>query len=186
MKTMTLSAILLATSLGLARGAAAADSDLWLHVKVHEKEGGARVSINLPVEAVQRMAGALPSDAHRVRIHDGDMSAADLRKMWDAVKNSPDADFVTVEKQDEHVRVAKRGGYLVIRADEHGDKRSRVDVKVPGRVIEALLSGTGDELNLGAAFEALARQGEGELVTVDGDGDTVRIWVDRASSTDAR
>ena len=187
MRTLTLCTILVAASLGLARGAAA-DSDLWLHVKVHEKEGGARVSINLPVTAVEKMAAALPADAQNVRI-DGDhqVKAADLRKMWHAVKDSPDAEFVTVEKADEHVRVAKRGNYLVVRAVDRGDRNSQVDVKIPATVIEALLSGTGDQLNLQAAFQALARHGSGELVTVDDGGDSVRIWVDRASSsTDAR
>ena len=186
MKTLTLCTILVAASLGLARGAAA-DSDLWLHVKVHEKEGGARVSINLPVTAVEKMAAALPADAQNVRIDGDQVKAADLRKMWEAVKDSPDAEFVTVEKDDEHVRVAKRGNYLVVRAVERGDRDSQVDVKIPATVIEALLSGTGDQLNLQAALQALARHGSGELVTVDGGGDSVRIWVDRASSsTDAR
>jgi hypothetical protein len=179
-----LSAILVTAMLGLARQAAAAGSDLWLHIKVHEKEGGARVSVNLPVSAVGKMAGALPSDAHHIRIKgEGDMDAADLRRMWEAVRDSPDAEFVTVEERDDHVRVAKRGNYLVIRADERGARRSQVDVKVPTAVIEALLSGPRDELNLSAALEALARHGEGELVTVDDGGDTVRIWVDRAAES---
>lgn len=185
MRTTTLCTILVAAFLALARGAAA-DTDLWLHVKVDEKAGGARINVNLPVSAVEKMAAALPADAGNVRIEGDDMSAADLRKMWDAVKHSPDADFVTVEEADEHVRVAKRGNYLVVRAVERGDKSSRVDVKIPTAVVEALLSGTGDRLNLQAALQALARHGRGELVTVDDDGDSVRIWVDQHSSADAR
>jgi hypothetical protein len=177
-----LSAILATAALGLARQAAA-DSDLWLHIHVHEKAGGARVAINLPVQAVQSAAAALPADAHHVRIHDGDMNAADLRRIWDAVKDKPDADFITVEETDGKVRVAKRNGYLLVRADEHGDRRSQVDVKLPAAVVEALLSGRGDELNLSAAMDALARQGAGELVAVDDGGDTVRIWVDRAAES---
>jgi hypothetical protein len=182
---MTLCTILAAAFLALARGAAA-DTDLWLHVKVDEKAGGARVSINLPVSAVEKMAAALPKDASNVRIDGDRMTAADLRKMWDAVKDSPDADFITVEEADEHVRVAKRGNYFVVRAVERGDKSSRVDVKIPAPVVEALLSGEGDRLNLQAALQALARHGHGELVTVDDGGDSVRIWVDDRSSMDAR
>lgn len=181
-RTTILSAILMAATLGLARQAAAG-SDLWLHIKVNEKEGGARVSVNLPVSAVGKMAGALPSDAHHIRLEGDDMDAADLRRMWEAVKDSPDAEFVTVEERDDHVRVAKRGNYLVIRADQGGERSSRVDVKVPAAVVEALLSGPRNQLNLSAALEALARHGEGELVTVDDGGDTVRIWVDRAAES---
>ena len=45
----------------------------------------------------------------------------------------------------------------------------------------ALLSGSGDQLNVDAALDELARFGEGELLTVTGDDQTVRIWVDHAS-----
>ena len=45
----------------------------------------------------------------------------------------------------------------------------------------ALLSGSGDELNVQAALEELARSGEGDLLTVTGDDETVRIWVDRSA-----
>ena len=56
-------------------------------------------------------------------------------------------------------------------------------MKIPLEVVSALLSGKGDEMNVGAAVQALARRGEGELVTVTGDDETVRIWVDSASET---
>jgi hypothetical protein len=48
-------------------------------------------------------------------------------------------------------------------------------------VVSALLSGNGDEINLEAAFEALARHGQGELLTVRSDDETVRIWIDQQS-----
>jgi len=50
-------------------------------------------------------------------------------------------------------------------------------------VIEALLSRNDDQLDVGAAIQALVRQGEGELVTVNDDHDTVRIWVDAAAES---
>ncbi len=54
-----------------------------------------------------------------------------------------------------------------------------VDVKVPQAVVEALLSGEGDEIDLAAAIRALAARGEGELVTVDNKDAKVRVWVDQ-------
>jgi hypothetical protein len=47
--------------------------------------------------------------------------------------------------------------------------------------VSALFSSDGDELNFGAALEALSRRGEGELLTVNGNDETVRIWVDSHS-----
>jgi hypothetical protein len=59
-------------------------------------------------------------------------------------------------------------------------------MKIPGAVVDALLSSPGEQLNLGAALKALARHGEGEIVTVTGDGETVRIWIDDNSDSPAR
>ncbi len=62
---------------------------------------------------------------------------------------------------------------------DEGDGGENVEVRVPARVVDALLSGEGDELNLIAAMEALVDEGEGNLVTVTGDDENVRVWVDR-------
>ena len=51
-------------------------------------------------------------------------------------------------------------------------------------MLDALLSGEGDELNIEAAIRALVEQGEGELVTVSGDDETVRVWVDNIAEAD--
>jgi hypothetical protein len=91
--------------------------------------------------------------------------------------DGPDMTFVTVEDRGENVRVWKQGGYLMVEVREHGDE-STVDVRIPGSVVDALLSGEGDELDVAAALTALAAHGEGELVTVNDSRDRVRIWVD--------
>jgi hypothetical protein len=137
---------------------------------------------------VAKTASLIPSDARnsgRIRINDEDMDAAELRQIWDEVRNRPDATYVTIDDRDSRVRVAKRGNYLHIVArdrDGHGSGEN-VEMKIPIEVVSALLSGRGDELNVGAAIQALARRGEGELVTVTGDDETVRIWIDSTSET---
>ncbi|HEY4592446.1 MAG TPA: hypothetical protein VIJ61_08570, partial [Thermoanaerobaculia bacterium] len=68
-----------------------------------------------------------------------------------------------------------------MRAVERNGKREEVQARVPLPVVSALLSGNGDEINLEAAFEALARHGQGELLTVRSDDETVRIWIDQQS-----
>jgi hypothetical protein len=45
----------------------------------------------------------------------------------------------------------------------------------------ALLSGSGDRLNISAALKELARHGRGELLTVTGRQEKVRIWIDDES-----
>jgi len=61
---------------------------------------------------------------------------------------------------------------------------SRVDVKVPMKVVDALFSAGKDEMDLGAALRALASFGDTELVTVKADDATVRVWLDSKNVTD--
>lgn len=162
-----------------ATGAAFAD-DLWLHVAVDEGPEGARVRVNLPLSMAETAVGMIPAEElhhGRVQFDDSEITVAELRQLWSELQKSPDATFVEVEDHDERVLVSKSGGYLLVRAAEGGEGQ-QVDVKVPAAVVDALLSGEGEELNLIAAVQALAAHGAGELVTVDDDETRVRIWVD--------
>lgn len=162
-------------------------ADLWLHVKVHDAREDSHVSVNLPLSMVEKSTALIPNDARHsghLRLADKDMDVAELRRLWDEVKNRPDATYVTVDEKDSKVRVAKRGDYLQILAHDRKDsKQEDVEVKIPLEVVSALLSGQGNEMNVGAAVQALARRGQGELVTVNGDHETVRIWVDAAAES---
>lgn len=176
---------------GMTASAALAGSrstdDLWLHVKVHDSNEDSRVTINLPLSIVEKAGPMIPREARtsgRIRFGgDEDFTIVELREMWQEVQRKPDATFVTVDDRDSKVRIAKRGDTLHVFAVDKGKGRGNeeVEIKVPVAVINALLSGSGEELNIGAAIQALARQGAGELVTVTGDDETVRIWVDDIS-----
>jgi hypothetical protein len=166
-------------------GSRSAD-DLWLHVKVHDSNEDSRVTINLPLSVVEKAGPMIPRQARtsgRIRFEDEDFTIVELREMWREVQRKPDATFVTVDDRDSKVRIAKRGDTLHVFAVDKGKGKGNeeVEIKIPVAVINALLSGSGEELNIGAAIQALARQGAGELVTVTGDDETVRIWVDDIS-----
>jgi len=184
---MKLKTTLLTAGLALALAGTAAASDLWLHMNVNEGKGG-QVNLNFPLSTAIGMAGRVADDDHhgKVRVGSKDMDARELRRFWQAVKDSPDAEFVTVDGPDGKVRIAKSGGYLLIRANDTKSHGSRVDIKVPTAVIEALLSGGGDDLDLKAGLEALARQGVGDLMTIDDDHDSVRMWVDHSPESTRR
>lgn len=174
---------LLALMLG-AVGAARAGSDLWLHVRVEEGDGGARVAVNLPLEMIER---ALPLvdrheriGRHAVHFDGRHLTWTELRELWAEVRSSPDMTFVTVEEDDESVRVWKEQGYLHVEVRERGwrDRDETVDVRMPLPFVDALLSGPEDEIDLQAAVLALAEHGDTELVTVRDEDDYVRVWVD--------
>ena len=160
----------------------AAAADLWFHVKVDGGRDGEQTEINLPLSMVDRIAPMISGEARaagRVRIDDRDYSVAELRRIWRELEEGPDATYVTVRERDSKVRIAKRGNYLVVEANDRVQGED-VQARIPLTVMRALLSGPGEELAVGAALEALAREGAGELITVTGDDETVRIWVDAA------
>lgn len=159
----------------------AAADDLWLHVAVDEGPGGARVRVNLPLAMAETALGMIPEEemrGGRVRFEDSEITVAELRQLWNELQSAPDATFVDIEETDQKVRVSKSGGYMLVRAFEGGEKRQQVDVRIPAAVVDALLSGEGEQLDIAAAVRALASHGAGELVTVTDDETQVRVWVD--------
>lgn len=182
----TLALATLALGLGTAGAFAAQSDQLWIHI--HVKDGkDSNVSINLPISMVEKMAQNITTETKgesKLRFNDEEVTVAELREMWNELRRQPDATFITVDDISTKVRVAKRGGYLVVRSrEDRAGQTEDVEMKIPGTVVDALLSAPGEKLDVAAALRALARHGEGELVTVNGTGETVRIWVDESSES---
>lgn len=175
----------------VAGAASAATAQRWIHVHVDEENGaGARVTLNLPIGLVEAALPMVNSEnfrggkGARIRVNGEDFDCRHLRSLWAALREAQDAPYAIVEEHDQTVRVEKSGGFMLIGVTpktKHGD---RVSMRVPLPVVDALLSGSDDEIDLGAALRALADSGaSGELVAVDDDKTTVRIWIDdRADS----
>jgi hypothetical protein len=191
---------------------AASDNNQWLHVRVVSTDsGGETVCVNVPLALAEKVLPAI----NKNQLHNGkikfdkfdtmDANGIDLHTILDAVRNSKDGEFVTVNGHDNDVRVAKQGGFLLVQVTEksgnfhHSAKGSRnrdekspekestegsgrtvshVEVKVPMKVVDALFSAGRDELDVVAALHALASQGDTELVSVKDEENTVRVWVD--------
>ncbi len=155
----------------------------WLHVEVKENRDQQEiVKVNLPLSMVETALDVIKNekfkDGHfHMKMH-GEMTIADLRKLWEEVKKAGDAEFVTVEKAKENVRVARSGGFLLVKVTETGQKESKVDLKVPLPVVDALFSGPGEELNLRAAVQSLQQSGVGEILTVHDRNTDVKIWIE--------
>lgn len=167
----------------------AAGDDLWLHIHVQEEEG-ATVKVNLPIAFVESAARAIPAsiETDKLSFNDEDISIADLREMWRSLGDTGDALLIDVDDDGESVQVRKTGGYLLVEVREDGDfgddRDTRVDVRIPERVVEALLAGDEDQLDIAGALRALADAGEGELVAVNDRDARVRIWVDGFSTSE--
>ncbi len=180
MKKLMTAALLL-----LALPVLAVADEQWLHVAVDDDED--RVRINLPMNVVATVIPMIEAEemSHgRIRIDDADFDSEDIVKILRAVKDAKDGEYVTVENRRENVKIRKDGEYIHIDVDEtRGRDPEHVRIKVPVPVLTALISGEDDELNLMAAIEALAEYENEELITVNDDGSTVRIWIDQSPSS---
>ena len=154
----------------------------WIHVRVDEAEG-AKVNLNLPmslVEVALEAAGRDAFDSDKLRLDSrGDLKLEDLRRTWRELRDAGDTDLVEVRDGDEHVRVFRRGETVYVHVDEDKDKTVRIEM--PASIVDALLASEGDELDFVAAARELARTANQEVVRIDGDGTSVRIWVDQTS-----
>src|SRR5262245_57704275 len=98
----------------LASGTARAASETrWLHIRVEERSGnGESVKVHLPLSMIQSMAPLLDDvdvDTGTLRFDDKDFDAAELRKVMEEVRKAPDAEFVTIDSEESHLRFAKSG-----------------------------------------------------------------------------
>lgn len=154
----------------------------WIHIEVLENgEEGASVKVNLPLSMARIALEMAPEEVlseGRIQIDDEDFTVDDLRRMWKELRNAGDAEFVTVKEGDESVRVFRKGDRIFVQTDADEDEDEMVRVEVPVALVDALLSGTGDELDLDAAVKALEGMGKSDIVLVRDGEDTVRIWVD--------
>ena len=162
----------------------------WIHVRVEKANGASGdVSFNVPIELASAVLPAIPSDHdHHGKFNiQASINGADLRALLDSIRNSPDNVFVTMERHDAEVSVAKSGRSLLIKivkkpTPEHRSGKT-IAVKAPISVVRALLSGNSDEIDVNAGIHALALEGEVD-VTVNSEKETVRVWTDTKTTSD--
>jgi len=160
--------------------------DAWIHVTVDTSDAnGESVRVSLPfslVETLLPMVNVEPLHEGRLVIDDLDLEGIDLRAILTELSEAEDADFVKVRDGSETVSVSKRNGFLLVDVDDSGGGE-RVRVRMPLSIVDAMLPADGEAntLDLAAGMRALSTF-EGDLVTVQDGGETVRIWIDSSNS----
>jgi hypothetical protein len=182
-----------------------AKTNQWIHVRVESKEdNGETVRVNVPIEMAVKVLPAINHEnlqRGKVHIDNAHLDDVDLRTLLDAVRSSKDGEYVTVQSKGDNVRVAKSAGYLYIhvtekngeKGEKHADvkggkdksaEETKVEIKVPMKVVDALFSAGKDELDVVAALRALSANGDTELVSVKDNDETVHIWIDSKNISD--
>ena len=158
------------------------ESEPWIHVVV-SSDSGANMNLNLPLAAVTAMLALAPETI----VQDGqlqlggstELPVTAIRDMWQELRAAGDVEFVTIQHEGQDVRIARAGEIILVNvSDSDGDDES-VRVEIPVPVVDALLSGDGDTLNIGAAIEELSML-RGELVRVIESDNNIRIWIDES------
>jgi hypothetical protein len=173
---------LLVVSSALARAQEPAkEKTPWIHIQVNDEgEEAEKVNINLPLSLVEVAIDVAPEDAlskAHVHLDHHGLTISDLRRLWQEFRAAGEEEFVTVEKHDERVHILRRGDHIVVEVEKSAEDKEEVHVEVPISVIDALLSGEGDRLNLKDAVAQLKDQ-RGEIVRVNDGKSLVRIWID--------
>jgi hypothetical protein len=166
-----------------------AKQDRWLHVRVISSNAkGETVRVNVPLELAEKVLPTVNHDRFhngKVKIDCAHVNDVDLRALVDAIRTAKDGEYVTVQGNENDVRVAKQSNYLIVHVLDKGkSKKTQVEIKVPMKVVDALFSAGKDELDLVAALHALSGQGDTELVSVKDDENTVRVWLDSKNVTE--
>ena len=185
------SAFVVAGLLGVAASVVAAQDaspQPWLHVQVTgEGDGAENVAVNVPLSAAEPLLALVP---HRI-LPDGQLSLAGrevpvnvgaMRDLWRVLMEVGDTEFVTVDGEDETVRIARVGDRITVQVEDRDEEGAEtVDVQLPIAVVDALLSGNGDTLDVRAAVERLGEL-RGDIVRVSEDERQVRIWIDEVAT----
>jgi hypothetical protein len=161
--------------------AIAASTTRYLHVRVSNPVNHELVRVNVPLTLAEKVIPAINHGQLRdgkVQIGSFRADNVNIHAILDALKTTPEGEFVTVQDNGSDVRVAKERGQLVVHVIDKGS-RENVDVTVPWDVAQALVSETNeDQLNVEAAIRALESVGDTTLVRVSGGDENVRVWVD--------
>lgn len=209
MRKSVLSGICLLAVLALlpVADARAQTSGVWLHVRVEETLKPSKVTVNLPLTVVEAALQSAPELIEKhAKMHVGGqegMRLADLRRVWKQLAAVGDADFVTVESEQEDVRVRRKGDLVQVfvtgkpgatkgetekaakaEAVPVARHKGEVRVELPVSVVDALLSGEGEQWNVQAAVSELQKR-RGDIVRVSERDSHVRIWIDEQNTQPA-
>jgi hypothetical protein len=174
--------------LGGTAAAQEAAAPAWLHVQITGADDGSEnVNVNVPLSVAEPLLALAP----RRILSDGQLNLAErnlpvnvsaMRDAWRALMAVGNTEFITVEEDDETVRVARNGEQIEVRVEDRGAGGAEtVEVQLPIAVVDALLSGDGDTLNVRAAIERLSEL-RGDIVRVTEDRRQIRVWIDEGAA----
>jgi hypothetical protein len=177
--------VALVASLGMTPAPVGAQdaAQAWLHVQITGGDDTKRMNVNVPLSAAAALLAMAPPEV----IAEGEaglaargISVSALREMWAQLKELGDAEFVTIEEEDETIRIARVADQIEIAVRDTEDDET-LNVEIPVTVVDRLLTGSDDTLNIAAVLEPL-RGLRGDIVRVRESDRQVRVWIDEVAT----
>ena len=178
-----LAVMVMFVGLGATTGTQAAQqgTEPWIHIEV-DREGDDHINLNLPLAAIEAALALAPESIVRdgqLQLGRQQVPVAAIRGMWQELRNVGDAEFATIQHEGNDVRIAREGETILVRVSNEDDDGEDVRVEIPVPVVDALLSGDGDMLNVRAAIQELSTM-RGEIVRVIEANNNIRVWIDES------
>ncbi len=180
LKRMLVLTVAIYTSVCAAQGA-----NYWLHVRVQSPEKSDAVKVNVPLSLVQAVLPVIDSEEFnqgRIKLGEQELTVPEIRAIWETIKAQGSYELASIDSGEDRVRIALEGDELFVRSIEGSG--TQVLVNIPVSVVDALLSGEGDTLDLKAGIEALQMVGAMDLVTVNDGESMVRVWIDEVNTSE--
>ena len=154
----------------------------WLHVQVLDQGDDTRISVNVPLGAVEALTESMGDRILEDALALGDedrgeglreLELEDIRALWQALRAEPGA-WIRVDGEDGGNLRARMDGDEV-RIEGTGEDGS-LSIRLPAAVGDALFGGPEGTFDFAGAVRSLADH-EGNVVSVTNEDAQVRIWI---------
>lgn len=156
-----------------------------LHAGKVKIESAQLDGVDLPM-LLEAVRGAKDGEFVNVQGHDGDVRVSKegayflvyvTERKWTSSKSGKSDEDGDAEKSTKSDKPAKT-------EKPERQTKSRIEVKVPMKVVDALFSAGKNEIDILAGLRALSATGDAELVSVKDSENTVRVWLDSKNVAD--
>lgn len=157
-----------------ATSAFANDYSSWMINADFTMEDGQEMKLSLPITFLKSFEPQIREALSEVDLEGQEVN---FQEIWQAVKESGDNEYVTVESDDADIRVAVSEGNLVVNVNDKNEGQT-IDVTIPMAFGDILFGGDLANLDMDAVIDALGDI-EGNLIEIVGNEVNGRVWITR-------
>jgi hypothetical protein len=154
------------------------DPAVMLRVEVNGTgTDNAKVKVSLPLSLIEVVVESV--DTSHVMRDLKTEKGIDLKKLWHDLKNANVDEFITVEKDNEKVKVYKERDVFRVTIQEEGNDSPNIEVRIPFSIMDYLTENHDDGIKLSEMVAGLKAQFPLTIVEAHHDGQNVKVWLEQ-------